>query len=427
MLKRIQNRREVFGWAMFDFANSSFTTVIVTTLFPIYFVEHLAAGRGDASFLWSLAIAISQALVVLSAPLLGALADFTGAKKRLLLVTYLGCVGMTAVLGLTTGVVAAMAVFVFANFFFSTGENVVAGFLPEIAAPEDIGKVSGFGWALGYIGGIGSLFLANHLSRSAGTGAGANLVVCLVTAVFFLLAGTATFRWVRERKSREELPPGETLLTIGFRRVSTTWRHVRDFRQLLRFLVVFLVYSAGITTVVAFCSIYARQGFGFTQEEVVGLFLAVSLASTIGALVFGILQDRLGSRRVIQLTLALWTVVVLTAAITTSHTVFWIAGFGVGLCIGASQSASRALVAIFSPSVRTGEFLGFWGSFGKLPAVIGPIVFGAISDTVNPRTAVAVTSVWFAAGFLGMFLVDEKQGRAEARAADEADGYVREE
>jgi UMF1 family MFS transporter len=424
-LARIENRREVFGWAMFDFANSSFTTVIVTTLFAVYFKEHLTAGRDDGHFLWGLAIAVSQMLVVISAPIVGALADFSGAKKRLLFASYVICVVMTFFLGLTPpgAVVAAMALFVLANFGFSSGESLVAGFLPEIAAPENVGKVSGLGWSIGYFGGILSIILAKTLSSGLEP-VDANRVVCWTTSGFFLLAGIPTFLWVRERKAREAMPAGESYVTIGFRRLGTTWRHLRDFRQLLRFLLVFLVFSSGVATVVAFSFIYAKGSFGFGDGEVVVLFVVINVAAAAGAFAFGILQDRLGSRLVLQIVLGLWTIVVATAALAKSQAVFWVAGLGVGLGIGSTQSASRALVALFSPRDRTGEFLGFWGSTQKLAAVLGTLTFGILADVIDPRTAVALTASWFLAGFAGMFLVDERKGRAEAEAADAAGGYL---
>jgi MFS transporter, UMF1 family len=416
-VSRIKNRREVFGWAMFDFANSSFTTVIVTTLFAIHFREHVAEGQNS---LWGVAIAVSQILVVLSAPFIGALADFSGSKKLLLFGSYVGCVAMTAALGLVpmSALVATMCLFVLANFCFSSGENLVAGFLPEISATENVGKVSGLGWALGYFGGIGSILLAGRLSADLQP-ADANRVVCLTTAVFFLFAGIPTFLLVRERKIRETMPPGSTYLTIGFRRVAATWRRIRDFSQLLRFLTLFLVFNTGVTTVVAFSFIYAKTEFGFTDQDMETLFVAINVAAAGGAFACGYLQDRFGSRSVLQAVLALWTTVVVIAALAGTKGAFWVAGIGVGVCIGSTQAASRALVARFSPTARAGEFLGFWGSFGKLSAVVGPLLFGVLSDAVSMRTAVAMTVIWFLLGFVGMFFIDEAKGIEEARAADE--------
>ena len=424
-MSRIRNRREVFGWAMFDFANSSFTTTIVTVYFSLYFKKSVAAGSSAA---WGWTNGISLMIVVLAAPILGALSDFSGAKKRFLTVTWLGCVAGTAMLALVEpgDLLLGAGLFIIANACFSAGENFIAAFLPEIAAPENVGRVSGYGWSIGYFGGIGSVALCAAFSAGLGP-VEANRVVCLVTAAFFLVAGVPTMLWLRERGIRRPKPPGESYLGIGFRRVAQTWRHVRRYRQLFRFLCVFLVFNCGVLTVVAFSVIFAEEALGFSKEtEIPTLFIVINVAAAIGALGFGYLQDRIGSRRVIQATLVIWIVAVLGAAEAPSKSAFWVAGILVGVAIGSTQSASRALVGLFSPESRSGEFLGFWGSFGKLSGVIAIPLFGVISDAFDPRTAVRVCAIWFVLGFLGMFLIDEQEGRRAAREGLSDDQVLKE-
>jgi hypothetical protein len=270
---------------MFDFANSSFTTIIITVVFSVYFVNIIAAKSASANFLWSLANFVSQALVLLTAPVLGAIADFSGAKKKFLFASYAVCVVFTALLYLTgPGQVAlALPLFIIANYAYSSGENLIASFLPEIARPQDMGKISGFGWALGFIGGVVSLLLCYSFIKGGFTLANEHNVrmTCLVTAGFFLLAGIPTFFWVKERKQSEQLPPGSSHVGMGCRRIRDTFQHVRLFRELFKFLIIFCMYNCGVTTVVVFASIYAEQVIHLQPGELI-IFFLITLRSHPG-------------------------------------------------------------------------------------------------------------------------------------------------
>lgn len=410
-------RREIVAWAMFDFANSSYTTVIVTVAFSVFFTKLVAAGpRADE--LWGLGITVANLIVVLLSPIVGAIADESGAKKRFLFASYLLCVGGTAALWFVhPGEIAlALALFVVSNVAFSFGENLAAAFLPELATPDNVGRISGFGWGLGYFGGLASLLLIRPLIAPGFTAANLpNLrLAWLLTAVFFLLAATPTFLILRERAVRRH-EPLVAYARRGFARLAETARAVRHFRELAWFLAVFFVYSAGLMSVIAFVGVYAERTVGFTPDELIVLFLVVQVSSAAGAIGFGFVQDKIGAKRAIVCTLLVWIAVCAAVWGSSSKGLFWAIALFAGLGIGSLQSASRGLVGLFSPVEKSAEFFAFWGLAGKGAYAFGPAVFGLISsNSGSQRVAILSTAAFFAVGLAGMLFVDERRGLAAA-------------
>jgi MFS transporter, UMF1 family len=415
-------RREIWSWAMFDFANSSYTTVIVSVAFGIYFTRLVApAGRGDS--LWGLAILLGNLIVLTLSPILGAIADDSGRKKLFLLGTWATCVAGTAALyfAVPGRVDLALLFFVLSFVGFSFGENLAGAFLPEISTPANIGRISGLGWGLGYFGGLGCLLLVKPLLDGGFTAANIpNLrLAWIATALFFLVAALPTFLFLRERAPRGT---GSAMdyVRAGFRRIADTGRSVRHFSELVKFLTVFFLYSMGLTSVIAFAGIFAERTLGFTPGELVGLFMVLQLSSAGGAFFFGFLQDRLGASRTIQITLVLWILVCIGAYFCETKGLFWGIGLAAGLGIGSLQSASRGLVGLFSPPEKSGEFFGFWGLAGKGAYMVGPFLFGLISTASgSQRVAMLSTIVFFVAGLIGMAFVNERRGHEEAEAWNE--------
>jgi UMF1 family MFS transporter len=412
-------RLEIISWAMFDFANSSYTTVVVTVAFSVFFTRLVAAGP-DADLWWGRGVWAANVVVLVLSPLIGAMADESGRKKTFLFGTYVLCVAGTAALWwVGPGDIAlGLALFVVSNVAFSFGENFAASFLPEISTPENVGRVSGFGWGLGYFGGLASLLLVKPLI--AGGFTVENLpslrLAWVVTAVFFLVAGLPTFLILRERAPRRT-EPFSYYLRNGFGRMATTVRSAARFRELIKFLTVFFVFSMGLTSIIAFVGVYAERTVGFSASELIVLFLLVQVSSAAGAFVFGAIEDRLGARRTIQVTLLLWIAVCVVTYLSRDKTVFWAVALVAGLGIGSLQSASRGLVGLFSPVDKSGEFFGLWGLAGKGAYACGPLVFGWISSTSGSQsTAILSTGAFFVLGFLGMFWIDERRGRAAAEA-----------
>lgn len=417
--------REVWAWALYDFANSGYTTVVITAVFNAYFVAVVAGNAPWATFLWTLALSVSYALIVLSAPLVGAYADAWAAKKKLLRLATLGCVVFTAGLGLAGpgSLALAVACVVLSNFFYGTGENLIAAFLPELARPRAIGRVSAWGWSLGYLGGLTSLAASlAYLGWAEAHGQGtteAVPVTLLITAALFALASLPTFLWLRERaRPQPHLVRGQPVRE-AFLRLAHTLREARAFRDLFRFLLCTLFYQAGIQAVIALAAIYAQQVMGFSVRETIGLVFVVNITAAMGALLFGWLQDRIGHVAAVALTLIAWLFMVGLAYGAQGPVQFWLAANVAGLAMGASQSAGRALVGLLSPASRRAEFFGLWGFVVKLASIFGPLTYGIATwaSGGNHRAAMLGVGVYFLLGLAILAGVDAKRGRRAALRA----------
>lgn len=412
--------REVWGWAFFDFANQAYSIIILTTMFPVYFSDHIVPADGNrGKQLWAICGMVTQVLIMILSPLVGALADFSGLKKELLFVTYAGCVLLTAALGLVGpgDVAAASVLFVLSYLFFGAGENFLSAFLPELTTPADMGKVSAFSWAVAYVGAILSLMGAVLIVMVAPDAS--NRWTSVWAAVFFMAAGMPIFFTLPERKTREPMPPGQTIFTVGFHRLAGTIRHIGRFRQLFRYLGVMTIFFAGVQTVYWFSGIMTTEHFHFSQTKMLMFIMQVTLTGVAGAALTGAFQDRLGTRRTIHICLAFWAVVMILAALAQREWQFWIVGNLVGLGLGAIGSATRVMVGIFSPQHKAGEFFGFWGMAHKLAAILGLGCTTLILQfTDSHAVVIGSNAIFFIVGFVLLFWVDEGEGRLEAERSE---------
>jgi UMF1 family MFS transporter len=406
---------------MYDFANSGYTTVVITAIFNAYFVAEVAHDAPWATFVWTCALAASYLAIIVTAPFIGAYADARGAKKKMLAVTTVGCVLFTASLALVGpgDLLLAIVLIALSNFFFGTGENIVAAFLPEIAAEESMGRVSGWGWALGYFGGLVSLGVClAYVTWAQAQGFPASHfvpVAMLITAALFAVASAPTFIFLRERV-RSAGAHGVARSVVS--RLAETIRHAGRYRDLRRFLICVVFYQAGIQAVVALAAIYAQQVMGFTTRDTIVLILVVNVTAAIGAFLFGHVQDRLGHVATLAATMIGWMAAVVLAWRAEGPALFWVAANVVGVCLGSSQSAGRALVGYLSPPARSAEFFGLWGLAVKLSAVLGPVTYGIVTWLSNGdhRLAILLTGVYFVIGLAIIVRLDVTRGRTAALA-----------
>jgi len=406
---------------MFDFANSGYTTVVITAVFNAYFVAVVANKEVWATFAWTLALSVSYALIVVSAPLIGAYADAHAAKKNLLAITTIGCVAATAALAMVgPGELAlGIALLVVSNFFFGTGENLIAAFLPELAKGSTLGRVSGWGWALGYIGGLVSLGASlAYVTWAQGHGQSAAQyvpVTMCITALLFAVSSLPTFLFLRERASPQKLPSG--VYASAFARTWETLRDAGRYRDLMRFLACILFYQGGVQAVITLAAIYAEQAMKFSTQQTIVLILVVNVTASIGAFAFGQLQDKLGHVRTLAITLIGWCVMVLLAWLADGPAMFWVAANLAGVCLGASQSAGRALVGYMSPPDRLAEFFGLWGLAVKLSSILGPITYGLVSwmSGGDHRLAILITGTYFVIGLALLAGIDAQRGHLAAQ------------
>jgi len=414
-------RREVWAWAMYDFANSGYTTVVITAIFNAYFVAVVAGNQPWGTFAWTAALALSYALIMLMAPLVGAYADLHAAKKKLLLISTAGCVIFTAALALVGPgqIWLAIPLIALSNFFYGSGENLIAAFLPELARGRALGKVSGWGWSLGYLGGLTSLGAClAYVSWAEAHGRQAAdfvPVTMLITAALFALASLPTFLFLKER-AIPQTHARHHLIREAYTRLGQTLRHAVRYRDLRRFLICTVFYQAGIQAVISLAAIYAQQAMHFSTRDTILLVFVVNITAAVGAFTFGHLQDRIGHIQTIALTLVLWIVMVLLAWGAQGPPMFWLAANLAGIAMGASQSAGRAMVGLLSPAKRRAEFFGLWGLAVKFSAILGPITYGLASwlSMGDHRLAILVTGSYFVVGLMLLGGVDVLRGRRAA-------------
>ena len=415
-------RREVWAWAMYDFANSGYTTVVITAIFNAYFVSVIAGNAPWATFVWTLSLAVSYALIMFIAPLIGAYADAYAAKKKLLAFTTAGCVIFTALLFFAGpgSLWLAIPLIIFSNFFYGSGENLNAAFLPELARGRALGRVSGWGWSLGYIGGLVSLGAClAYVTWAQGVGQHATdfvPVTMLIVALLFALSSLPTFLFLKERAVPQPHLLGKNVVQESFARLMLTVRHARLFRDLRRFLICTVFFQAGIQAVITLAAIYAQQAMHFTMQQTIMLIFVVNITAAIGAFLFGHLQDRIGHIPTIAITLVGWIIMVLLAWAAQGPPMFWLAATIAGICMGSSQSAGRALVGLLSPADRRAEFFGLWGMAVKLSSILGPVTYGLVTwiSQGDHRLAILITGSYFVVGLLILFGINVKRGRRAA-------------
>ena len=428
-------KREIFAWAMFDFANQGYTLLIITVVFGDLFTRVVVGDAPDyrlGNLLWSVALAVSYLLVVVANPVCGAMMDYSRSRKRFLFASYVLTVAATSLLYFVEPgwIVSAMALVILSNFAYAIGEGFIASFLPDLGPRQALGWISGLGWALGYVGGLvataftlfflGDVALENYQRiRWVGPFAGG----------FFLLAAIPTFVWLRERGLQRPVLSTRDLVRMGFARLRATRQAVGEFRDLHTLLVSVFFAMAGIYIIIAFSFIYGAQVIGWDEEVRIIMFVTVQLTAAAGALGFGLLQGRLGARNTYITTLSLWLLAILAIWQTPGLTalagywlgvswqeqyVFLFAGVLSGLSLGSSQSAARALVGVLTPQSKAAEFFGYWGMAAKAAAVFGILGLGLVQWLLGLADAIVFCLLLFAVAIAMVLPVNEVRGSAVA-------------
>jgi UMF1 family MFS transporter len=392
----LMDRKHVVSWCLFDFANSSYSAVIAAVVFQVYYINAIvgnAAGQGD--LWWGRAISASMLFVSLSSPFLGGIADNAGLRKRLLAAYTALCVCAVAGLALLEPgmVLPGLVLIVLANVGMEGGAVFYNSFLPQIAPASHRGRVSGWGFAVGYAGSILSLLIALPLAR-----AGRFPAIWLTVAGFFALFSLPAFLFLPR-----DLPAGRGLVAAGvqgIRSALATLRELWQRREPRRFLVAYLIYEDGVNTVIVFSSSLAATTFGFAQGELIALYLAVQVTALAGAVALARPTDTWGPKRVVSLSLLLWFAVAVTACFIRTKALFWGVACTAGLGLGSVQAGSRAFYTQFIPEGKEAEYFGVYSLVGKTSAILGPLVFGGISAALgSQRPAILSIAAFFVVGF----------------------------
>ena len=419
MLNSGVKRREVFGWAMYDFANSGYTTVVITAVFAAYFVGAVADKAEWATLAWTSALSFSYAIVMLTMPALGEWADRHAAKKILLMLVTAACVLSTAALSWVGPGQVALAVvcIIISNTFYSYGESLTAAFLPELAKPEAMGRISSWGWAWGYLGGMLTLgiCLAYVLwAQEQGQTAGQFVPVTMwVTAVIYALAASVTFVLMKEHAMPQM---HRVKASSQWQQLRQTFQEAKAYKDFMQLMACAVAYQGGVAVAITLAAIYAEQVIGFQPQETMVLIFVLNIAAFVGALIFGHAQDRIGHKLALSLTLVGWSITCVMAALTSSKEVFWWAAALAGICMGSSQSTGRAMAGLFIPAHRLAEFFGLWTFAIRLASIVGPLGYGLITWLTdgNQRLAIASTTVLFVMGWLLLLPVNVQRGQRQA-------------
>ena len=391
------NKKQVLSWCLYDFANSSYSAIIAAVIFPVYYANVIVGNEAGAGDLWwGRAISLSMFVVALSSPFLGGIADYAGLRKRILGLYTAACVVCVAGLSLLSPgmVMTGFLLIVLANISMEGGLVFYNSFLPRIAPKEYQGRVSGWGFGVGYAGSILSLIIAIPLVQ-----AGHFHFIWIMTALFFAIFSIPAFLFL----------PGDmradiTMAQAGARGIERAWKTMKELwrrKEARKFLIAYLIYEDGVNTVIVFSSIFAATTLSFAKEELIYLYLTVQFTALAGAFIMARPIDAWGPKKVVTLSLFFWTIVTITAYLTQTKGQFWIVAVIAGLGLGTVQAGTRAFFTQFVPKGKEAEYFGVYSMVGKTSAIIGPLVFGEISAAFgSQRPAILSIAAFFIIGFI---------------------------
>jgi UMF1 family MFS transporter len=392
------NVRAIVAWTLYDFANSAFAAVIFATIYAAYYALAVVGNeRGEGDLWWGRVVSLSMAIVAVISPVLGGVADRAGVRRSLL-------IGFTALSVTATALMATVepgmivwgfVLGVLGNVGFEGALVYYNAYLPDLAPPSHRGRVSGWGFAVGYAGSIAALLAAFPFVQAKAY-SGAFLSAAALYAVFALPAFVLL---------RQPAAPRMSVLAAaraGGAEVRATVRKILGLPDLRRFLGAYFVYEDGVNTVVAFSAIFAAHTLGFAMEQLILLYIVVQLSALLGAVAWSWPTDRLGPKRVVMAMLCQWAAVVVAAWFVETKGQFWILAVAAGTGLGAVQAASRAFVSSLIPKGMEAELFGFYSLCGKSAAVVGPLVFGGVSHAAggDERAGILAVGLFFVLGLV---------------------------
>ena len=428
-------RRERIAWYLYDFGNSAYAAVVLLAVYSAYFQGQVVGGV-EGTRLWGIAIFIAMVIVAITAPFLGAIADYSGAKKPLLLFYTVIAVVFTAALFFARPgrVFLGMGLFILAEIGYRSAQVFYNGFLPEIADQKDMGRISGNGWAIGTAGGVVCLLLILPLIVIVDSDFVVRLSL-VITAVFFAISALPIFLWLPERAEKRQLPPGENYFSLAVKQLTNTIKTAGSFREFVKFMIAFVVYNDGVIMALDFAAIIGAVLFGIDQQGLIIFVIIVQLTNVAGAYLFGRWVDRIGGKRSLIISILMMIAVVLGLYFSSSALHFFIIGAVAGFAMAGTQSVSRTMVGMFSPPGKSAEFYGFFALTGRTSSFIGPLVFGFVAaraaqyylaqgqgselaDQSGHRIAILSIAVFFILGLLLLSFVNEDKARAAAQQGE---------
>ena len=429
-------RRDRWSWYLYDFGNSAYAAVVLLAVFSAYFQGEVVGGA-EGTRLWGIAVGIAMLVVAVTAPILGAIADYSGAKKRFLAFYTIMAVVFTGALFFSEAgrVGLSMLLFILAEIGYRSAQVFYNGFLTEIAEPDDIGRVSGMGWAVGTAGGVICLLLILPLIVVIG-GSFVIRLSLVITAVFFALSALPIFLWLPERAEKRSLPEGENYLSLAFKQLANTIRTAGSFKEFVKFMIAFLIYNDGVMMALDFAAILGAVLFGIDQQGLIIFVILVQLTNVLGALLFGRWVDKFGGKRALIGAIVMMIAVVFILFFNRSAAGFYVVGALAGFAMAGIQSVSRTMVGIFSPPGKSAEFYGFFALTGRTSSFIGPAIFGILAaeaalyymaqgqtsqlaEQSGHRIAILSIAAFLLLGLIVLLFVNEDKARAAALQSPE--------
>lgn len=434
-------------WYLFDVGNSSYAAVVILAIYAAYFKGHVVGGA-EGSRLWGISVGIAMLVVAVISPFLGVIADHTGQKKRFLIYFTFLSVTCTALLYFVQkgDILLGMVLFILAEIGYRGGQVFYNSLLPEVADQDEIGRVSGNGWAIGLMGGIVALFIVLGLVTTI-EGTWIVRFSLVLTAIYFAGFAAPLFIWFREKGENKQLAPGETIFSVAFSRLKQTFQSVRDYREFIKYIIAFLIYNDGILMAINFAAIFGAVMFGLDQQQIILFMILIQFTSVIGAYVSGWIVDRRSGKVSLVIFLVLMIASIVGLFVVESVTGFYVIGGVAGLALSAVQSVSRAMVGVLAPPGRSAEFYGFFAVAGRTSSFIGPTIYGIVAaeaaiffaaqgekasflwfkalegggpyaEQLGQRVAIIPVFVFLVVGTLLLLLVNEQKARQRSVAVD---------
>ncbi|MFZ5922405.1 MAG: MFS transporter [Chloroflexota bacterium] len=425
--------REHRAWYLYDFGNSAYAAVVVLAVYSAYF-KGAVVGGAEGTRLWGISVGIAMLVSAVISPVLGAIADHSASKKKFLFVFSALSWVFTALLFFVTqgDVFTGMLFYILAEIGYRAGQVFYNGLLPEIAAPDEMGRVSSTGWAVGSMGGIVCLLIVLPIILLFGENSDVPVRLSMViTAAFFGLLTIPAFLWIRERATPQALPPGESYLSVGLKRLARTFRSVRHFKEFVKFMVAFLIYNDGIMMAMDFAAIIGAVLYGMTQEQLILLMILVQVTSVAGAYVAGLYGERAGFKRALMVSLALMLASIVWMMFNQTLTGYFVIASLAGFALTGVQVVSRTMTGFFAPKGQSAEFYSFESVAGRASSFIGPTVYGLLAGGValqleargmetllaeqtGQRAGIASIAVFLILGMVILATVNEKRARKAA-------------
>jgi len=429
-VKTVSRKKEHWAWYLYDFGNSAYAAVVLLAIYSLYFQGVVVSGS-EGTRLWGINLFIAMLVVAVISPVLGTIADYSGKKKTFLFFMTTVSVIFTALLFTVRegSIFTGMLFFILAEIGYRGGQVFYNAFLPEIATQDEISKVSGNGWAIGSVGGILCLvivlvpimFVGDHLVPYS----------FIITSIFFALSTIPMWFWLKEKAEPNPLLPGENYLKVAYRRLRTTFRSVKQYREFLKFMLAFLVYNDGIIAALNYAAIIGGVLYGMETQQLIIMMILVQFASVAGAYLYGVVGEKMGFKRGLIQSLLLMILAVILIYFNTTIAGFFAITSLAGFALTGVQSLSRTMIGAFAPPGRSAEFYGFFGMVGRTSSVIGPPLFGFVAHRltlmheasgISPEIAIQLghkqaifTIVVFLVAGLGLLLlVNEREGRKVA-------------